>query len=447
MRQAQLPEAVIDTFAHYYGQLLAGECGLVFDRDIRPVAAETLPSAASCAPHAAAGRAACSRAVRIVLNGGLGTSMGLTGAKSLLPVKEGRSFLEIILSQAEAQGQRLALMNSFSTRAETQAALERLRPPRMPLCFLQHKYPKVLRQDLAPASWPPDPSLEWNPPGHGDVYTALATSGMLARLLDDGIRYAFISNSDNLGARMDPALLGFFIASGASFMMEVARKTPADIKGGHLARHVQGRLLLRESAQCPAEEIGAFEDIARYQFFNTNNIWIDLHYLKDLLAASGIVRLPMIVNPKTLDPRDPLSPLVFQIESAMGAAISLFEGAIALQVPRERFFPVKKCGDLLAVRSDLFGFGAEEALEVRPVGRAALPSIWLDPRHYGRIDDFEARFPHGPPSLIGCEGLRVEGDVRFAAGVAIRGRVRIRNRGATAAWIPAGARVEGDLDL
>ncbi len=121
---------------------------------------------------------------------------------------------------------------------------------------MQHKFPKILQKDYSPASWPKNPKLEWNPPGHGDVYTALLTSGMLDSLLADGIIYAFISNSDNLGARLDESLLGYFAHHQFPFMMEVAEKTPADIKGGHLARHKNGRLILREAAQCPANELG-----------------------------------------------------------------------------------------------------------------------------------------------------------------------------------------------
>jgi UTP--glucose-1-phosphate uridylyltransferase len=446
--QAQgLPQAVIDTFACYYDQVLAGESGLVYDRDIAPVTSEELADARTLSGYAAAGREAMGQAVRIVLNGGLGTSMGLTGPKSLLPVRDGKSFLEIILSQVERQGQRLALMNSFSTQRETEAALRRLAPKRMPWLFLQHKFPKVQRSDMAPAAWPADPTLEWNPPGHGDVYTALATSGTLARLLAEGVRYAFMSNSDNLGAQMDAALLGYFVHSGCPFMMEVAEKTPTDIKGGHLARARSGRLLLRESAQCPADEICAFEDIERYRFFNTNNIWIDLITLQRLLDQEGIVRLPLILNPKTLDPRDKTSPPVFQIETAMGAAISLFEGASAVRVPRERFFPVKKCSDLLAVRSDLFSFTPQGTLALHPPGRPSPPPIRLDGRYYNLIDDFEARFPAGCPSLAACESLSVEGDVIFAAGVTLRGRVTVRNDSGRPATIPAGSVLEGDVRL
>ncbi len=377
--------------------------------------------------------------------------MGLIGPKSLLKVKEGRSFLEIILRQAEATHTRLALMNSFNTHTATLAALEQLKPARMPICFLQHKFPKILRDGLRPVTWPANPDLEWNPPGHGDVYAALYASGMLQALLRDGIRYAFICNADNLGAGVDETLLGYFAEKGFPIMMEVAEKTPADIKGGHLARHKNGRLILRESAQCPKEELAAFQDIRRYRFFNTNNIWVDLDFLQDFIKTHRIIDLPMIVNPKTLDPRDPDSPPVLQIETAMGAAISLVEGAAAVNVARSRFLPVKTCNDLLAVRSDCFVYSEREGLRVNPAraaaGRSETIKIRLDPAYYGTFDRMEKRFPEGEPSLVGCDALAVEGDVRFGKGVVIQGSVTITGKGGTPGFIPSGARIDGDIRL
>ena len=283
MQTAGLQPLVIDTFSHYYNKLVSGESGLVYNRDIRPVKPEELANFDHLERYVASGKRAYQDAIWVVLNGGLGTSMGLTGPKSLLRVTRGRTFLDIILRRAERCNVPLALMNSFSTQRETLSALQEINPVRSPLHFLQHKFPKILQTGLAPASWPPNPELEWNPPGHGDVFTALYTSGVLQDLLDKGIRYAFISNSDNLGATMDPALLGFFSAQGYPFMMEVAEKTPADIKGGHLAKLTNGRFLLRESAQCPHNELDAFQNIQRYRFFNTNNIWLNLTFLRDLI--------------------------------------------------------------------------------------------------------------------------------------------------------------------
>jgi UTP--glucose-1-phosphate uridylyltransferase len=441
MARAGLKPLVIDTFAHYYRKLVGGATGLIHDAGIQPVSPAEIPNAAALSGYAPAGRRLMPQTVRVVLNGGLGTSMGLIGPKSLLKVKQGRSFLEVILRQAELTNSRLALMNSFNTHTATLAALERLKPARMPLCFLQHKFPKILQEDLRPVHWPANRELEWNPPGHGDVYAALHASGMLRTLLSDGVRYAFICNSDNLGADIDEALLGYFAEKSFPFMMEVAEKTPADIKGGHLARHRGGRLILRESAQCPKEEIAAFEDIRRYRFFNTNNIWINLR----------IVDLPMIVNPKPLDPRDAQSPSIYQIETAMGSAISLIDGATAVNVARARFLPVKTCNDLLAVRSDCYVYSEREGLRINPArvarGRAERIAIRLDPAYYGKFDLLEQRFTQGEPSLVDCDRLTIQGDVHFEKEVAIRGNVTITHTGREPGRITSGTVVEHDLFL
>lgn len=447
MTREGLPSIVIDTFAHYYEKVLTGETGMIRDAEIEALQEAEIPRYEALAEYESAGRAAFPRSVRIILNGGLGTSMGLTGPKSLIPVKAGRTFLELLLRQSERHEVTLALMNSFSTHEATLAALDRIGPRRMPLCFLQHKFPKILQEGFGPAAWPRNPELEWNPPGHGDIYTALETSGMLDRLTEAGIRYAFISNSDNLGASMDERLLGFFAEKNLPFMMEAARRTPADVKGGHLARARGGGLLLRESAQCPEAELDAFRDIERYRYFNTNNLWVNLDYLKRLIAEKKGVRLPMILNPKHLDPRDEQSPAVFQVETAMGAAISLFDGAAAVSVPRSRFFPVKKCSDLLVVRSDYVLLAEDGGMAPNPRRRSEDLKVSLDSRFYGKIDRFDARFPEGAPSLADCESLTVTGDVRFAAGVTIRGRAVITNASDAQAVIPPGTVVEGSLTL
>jgi UTP--glucose-1-phosphate uridylyltransferase len=371
--------------------------------------------------------------------------MGLTGAKSLLEVKNSTTFLEIMLQQAARHDVTLALMNSFSTHQDTLSALDRMKPSSPPLLFLQNKFPKVMQQDFSPATWPQDPTLEWNPPGHGDIYAAIYTSGMLKSLINQGITYAFISNSDNLGATMDTALLGYFSQNRLPFMMEVARRTPADVKGGHIARHKDGRLILREAAQCPQDELDAFQDINLYGFFNTNNIWINLQALARLIDKHGAVKLPLIRNPKTLDPRDASSPKVYQAETAMGAAISLFEGATVIQVPSSRFFPVKKCNDLLAIRSDRFVFAKEKILTTNPAVGSKGIEIDLDPRYYGKIDSFNQRFSQHIPSLVECDALKIRGDVRFEKNVSIKGRVAIKNNSSKQVVVREGTVIDEDL--
>jgi len=451
MAQAGLKPIVIDAFAHYYRLLVGGETGLIHDAEILPIEPREIPRASELAGYTEAGRRALDQTARIVLNGGLGTSMGLIGPKSLLKVKQGLSFLEIILRQAELSRSRLALMNSFNTHAMTLSEVTKLKPSRPPLFFMQHKFPKILQGEMTPVSWPANRELEWNPPGHGDVYAALFASGMLQRLLEEGVRYAFICNSDNLGADIEESLLGYFAEKRFPFMMEVAEKTPSDIKGGHLARHRNGRLILREAAQCPKAEIAAFQDIQRYRFFNTNNIWVNLEYLKDLIVRHRIMDLPMIVNPKTVDPRDGKSPAVYQIETAMGSGISLFDGAGAVNVPRSRFLPVKTCSDLLAVRSDCFVYSEREGLKLNPAreeaGRTEAIKISLDSRYYGKFDLLEERFKEGEPSLVECDALSINGDVRFERDVVIRGSVTITHSGTGPSVVKAGTVVDRDLVL
>jgi UTP--glucose-1-phosphate uridylyltransferase len=446
MNSRSMDPVVVETFSDYYRQVVNGETGMIPGRDIEPVPGKELVDARSLEENRDHGRKVLDRTIMIKLNGGLGTSMGLTSAKSLLEVKPGKTFLSVILKQAANQGVSLALMNSFSTHDDTVAAIADLgaAPPRM---FLQHMFPKILRKDFSPARWPENPELEWNPPGHGDIYTALQTSGILDALLAEGIRYAFISNSDNLGATLDPALLGFFAKNEFPFMMEVAERTPSDTKGGHLARHKTGRLILREVAQCPSDEISAFTDIELFRYFNTNNIWINLSFLADLFREKKTVRLPIIVNPKTLDPRDGNSPAVYQIETAMGAAIFLFEGAVAVRVPKSRLIPVKTCGDLLVLRSDYVQLDDAQFPTLHPDRATDRVTVDLDPDFYKKIDQFEKRFPDGAPSLVACESLTVRGNVLFESPVTVKGNAKVTGPPEPPSRVRAGTVLTGEHRL
>jgi UTP--glucose-1-phosphate uridylyltransferase len=209
--------------------------------------------------------------------------------------------------------------------------------------------------------------------------------------------------------------------------MEVVQGTEADRKGGHVARRrSDGQLLLRETAQTPPEDEDSFRDYRRWRYYNTNNLWVDLDVLHDRLEqAGGVLELPLIVNRKTVDPRDADSTPVIQLESAMGAAIQSFTGASLLLVPRTRFAPVKTTDDLLVLRSDVYRVSDE--LDVEPISERAdnLPYVELDKRYYRLIDAFESRFPDGPPSLRHAERLVVHGDVTFGAGVSVRGAVSL----------------------
>jgi UTP--glucose-1-phosphate uridylyltransferase len=428
MRAAGLAPTAVDTFAHYEQRLREGEEGMLPESEIDPISdlprAEDLPEPAG---------SAVDEVVVLKLNGGLGTSMGMTEAKSLIEVKPGHSFLDVIVHQVlhlrEQYGARipLLLMNSFATRDDTLAALAPypdLQVDDLALEFMQGKVPKLLEQTLDPVSWSANPELEWAPPGHGDVYTSLVTSEMLDRLQAHGYRYAFLSNSDNLGAVLDVRILDWFAREGLPFLSESTERTEADRKGGHLARRRgDGGLVLRETAQTPPEDQEAFEDLSRHRYFNANNIWVNLEALRSKLAErDGVLSLPMIVNRKTVDPTDSSSPAVVQLETAMGAAIGVFEGAGAILVPRERFVPVKTTDQLLVVRSDAYELADDWTMRL---AAEQIPVVRLDSDFYKLLADFEHRFPGGPPSLVGCRRLTVEGDVTFGRDVVVRGEVTV----------------------
>lgn len=451
MRRADLPQVFIDTFHFYYDQLVHGATGFI-DRE-QAGAVERLPDYDALGPREYAyGQQALQRAIVLKLNGGLGTSMGMSGPKSLLTVKQDLTFLDIIVRQVlylrQATGARLPLilMNSFNTREDTLAAMAAYPnfQTHIPLDFVQHKQPKIWKDLLTPAEWPADRDKEWCPPGHGDIYTALITSGMLELLLSEGFEYVFVSNADNLGAEMDLRILGYFAHHQLPFLMEVADRTPADRKGGHLARRPDGQLILRESAQCPPDEEPEFQDISRYRYFNTNNLWINLHALAAQVEEhNGVVPLPLIRNEKPVDPTDPASPRVYQLETAMGAAIAVFPGAEALRVPRSRFAPVKKNSDLLVIMSDAYTLGEDYRLQLVPERKGIPPVVLLDDRYYQLYDQMSRRFPSGPPSLRQCEELRVKGDVLFGKDVTVVGRVELVNGEGQQMLVEDGARLEG----
>ena len=447
MVDAGVDPVAIDTFAHYFRLLEHGETGLVPESGIDPV---DVPSLAGVEVDDEVAAEAIRHTVVIKLNGGLGTSMGMSRAKSLLCVRKGLSFLDIIARQVLHLRQEhdatlpLIFMNSFRTSADTMAALGRydeLAVDGLPLEFLQNKVPKLVAKDLKPASWPADPDLEWCPPGHGDLYTAMRGTGLIDLLLERGYRHVFVSNSDNLGAVPDPQVAGWFAGTGAPFAIEAVRRTASDRKGGHFARRrSDGRLVLRESAQVPPGDQDALTDLERHRYMSTNNLWFDLTAMKTALdQRQGILGLPLIRNVKTVDPSDSSSPEVIQVETAMGAAIEVFDGSVLIEVGRDRFVPVKTTNDLLVLRSDVYDIGADFVLDQVS---AELPYIDLDGEHYKLVGDFDRHFPEGAPSLARATSLRIEGDVTFGKGVQVVGDVEIDAKGADR--IAAGTVLQSD---
>lgn len=434
MTDAGATDAAIDVFSHYYTQLEQADGGFVREDDIEPLTDP--PRAASVDVDPDAAQAALARTAIIKLNGGLGTSMGLDGPKTLLPVRGRKTFLDILVAQVlaarERYGVRLPLlfMNSFRTREATLDHLSRyddLAVDGLPVDFLQGFEPKLTRDGLEPVEWSADPDLEWCPPGHGDIYTALVGTGLLDDLLNAGFQYASIANGDNLGAGPNATLAGWFAQSGAPYAAEVCPRTPNDRKGGHLAvRKADGQLILRDSAQTAPDDMQYFTDEGRHPYFHANNLWVDLQALKGLMRErKNVLGLPLIRNNKTVDPSDPGSTPVVQLETAMGAAIEVFPGAQAIAVERDRFLPVKTTNELMLVRSDAFALDGDARLVATT---EKLPGISLDKRYYSLLPDFDARVEY-VPSLREARSLTVEGDWTFADPVSVVGDARLEDAG------------------
>lgn len=447
MRQAGVNEAAVKVFTHYYHQVEAGTTGLIPEETISPLV--EVPRLEDIDISEEAERSALAKTVIIRLNGGLGTSMGMDRAKSLLPVRDGDSFLDIIVRQVlaarERYGARLPLifMDSFRTQDDTLAALAKypqLAVDDLPLDFLQNQEPKLRADDLSPVSYPDDPSLEWCPPGHGDIYTALYGSGLLDKLIDAGFQYASTANADNLGAVPSAKVAGWFASSGAPYAAELCKRTPADVKGGHLAvRNSDGRIILRDTAQTPSDQMHYFTDQYRHPYFHTNNLWFDLVALREVLRQrDGVLGLPLIRNSKTVNPADSTTTPVVQIECAMGAAIEAFEGASAIEVPRSRFLPVKTTNDLMVLRSDAYEIDVAGQLNAT-VDQVCV--VELDPKYYKTIHQFEQRVSQGAPSLCQAQRLVVHGDWTFGADVVVKGEVTLADAG-VASRVPDGTLLE-----
>lgn len=441
-----LNNILLRNFEHSYARLLTGEVGWLPEDEILPVT--FLPDAdALTDSDYATGKTHLHETVVIKLNGGLGTGMGLDHAKSLLPVRGKLTFLDIIARQVLHYDVPLLLMNSFTTHAESLDALRKYPglDKNLRLDFVQHMVPKVNALDYTPASCPNQSELEWCPPGHGDLYAAIAASGILDELLERGFSFAFVSNADNLGAVLHAGILGYMIRNELDFLMEAADRTNVDKKGGHLAMK-DDRYILRESAQCPEADTPFFQDVHRHRFFNTNNLWINLKSLKAMMVENDyLMSLPLIVNKKSINPRDKASSPVYQLETAMGAAISVFTKTDAIRVPRARFAPVKDTNDLLVVCSDAYQLAGDCQLVPNPDRRYSTIEVHLDKAFYKFSSDFQARFAAGIPLLLNCGSLTVQGDVYWGENIRLEGDVTVINESSQPQTVPSGSTITGSL--
>jgi UTP--glucose-1-phosphate uridylyltransferase len=419
--------SVINLFLKYYEKLIDGERGIIPELDLESVSYGSLPRFENI-EQKKVDNSVLKKSAIIKLNGGLGTSMGLSSPKSFIKVKDGKRFIDIAADQVRSLKKEsgveipFILMNSGVTCELSDKFLDEnsdLKVDGIPSSFIHNSHPKVEKDSLKPLTLHGGLE-EWNPAGHGDIYISLFESGVLDSLLNRGVEYAFISNIDNLGATFDTSLLSHFAESGSPFMMEVVRRREMDKKGGHLARK-EGLLTLRERAQADESDIAEFENIEKYSYFNSNSIWINLKKLKTLFEKGDAPELPFIANSKIVEGVD-----IFQIETAMGSAISLFDGATAIEISQTRFRPVKKCDDLLLLWSDRFELNSKSEI-VEVDGATDNINVELDVKYFGSFSEFEKRVGEHVPSLKKCSSLKIEGDVSFGSSCVVKNRVVIKN--------------------
>ncbi|KAK4480061.1 hypothetical protein RD792_013118 [Penstemon davidsonii] len=376
--------------------------------------------------------------VVLKLNGGLGTTMGCTGPKSVIEVRNGLTFLDLIVIQIETLNAKygcnvpLLLMNSFNTHDDTLKIVEKYANSNIDIqTFNQSQYPRLVVDDFSPLPSKGNAGKDaWYPPGHGDVFPSLMNSGKLDALLSQGKEYVFVANSDNLGAVVDLKILNHLINNKNEYCMEVTPKTLADVKGGTLISY-EGKVQLLEIAQVPDEHVNEFKSIEKFKIFNTNNLWVNLQAIKRLVQGDAL-KMEIIPNPKEVD-----GVKVLQLETAAGAAIRFFDHAIGINVPRSRFLPVKATSDLLLVQSDLYtlsdGFVTRNPARANP----ANPSIELGPE-FKKVASFLSRFK-SIPSIIDLDILKVSGDVWFGSGITLKGKVTIAAKSGVKLEIPDGA--------
>eukprot|EP00128_Syssomonas_multiformis_P005339 Colp12_sorted_trinity150504_noHs@14580 len=437
----------VDGFLVLFKRFLAEKNATIDWNKIKPPSAGTVtPYSEMNAPEDTDVKELLSKLVVLKLNGGLGTSMGCTGPKSAIEVRDDMTFLDLTVRQIEQLNERydadvpLLLMNSFNTHEETERIIQKYANNRVNiLTFNQSKYPRFYKDSLLPVPKGFDNKNDWYPPGHGDVYEALQNSGLLETLIRQGKEYVFVSNVDNLGATVDINILHHLLSSPKriEFLMEVTDKTIADVKGGTLIEY-EGAMRLLEIAQVPSQHVDEFKSIKKFRIFNTNNLWMDLKAVQRNVLA-GTLQMEVIVNNKSLNGQ-----AIVQLEQAVGAAIRHFNNAGGVNVPRSRFLPVKSTSDLLLVKSNLFSL-KHGALVMNPARMFPVaPLVKLGDQHFAKVKDFLSRF-ETMPNIIELDHLTVTGDVTFGKNVVLKGTVIIIANHGTRIDIPERAELENKI--
>ncbi|CAL5869235.1 uncharacterized protein PFLUO_LOCUS3463 [Penicillium psychrofluorescens] len=383
----------------------------------------------------------------VKLNGGLGTSMGCVGPKSVIEVREGMSFLDLSVRQIEHLNRTFnvnvpfVLMNSFNTDQDTQSIIKKYEGHNVDIItFNQSRYPRIVKDSLLPAPKSFDaPLQDWYPPGHGDVFESLYNSGTLDKLIARGIEYIFLSNADNLGAVVDLRILQHMADSQSEYIMELTDKTKADVKGGTIIDY-DGKVRLLEIAQVPKEHVNEFKSIKKFKYFNTNNIWLNVRAIKRVVEENSL-EMEIIANEKSIpaDKKGEADQAIYQLETAVGAAIRHFKNAHGVNVPRRRFLPVKTCSDLMVVKSDLYRLEHGQ-LVMDPNRFGGVPVIKLG-SDFKKVSDFQKRIA-SIPRIVELDHLTITGAVNLGRNVTLKGTVIIVATEGSTIDIPPGSVLE-----
>jgi UTP--glucose-1-phosphate uridylyltransferase len=379
------------------------------------------------------------------LNGGLGTTMGCVGPKSLIEVRGDQTFLDLTVKQIKYLNDTLnadiplILMNSFNTDEDTAKILQKYITSNVTIhTFNQSRYPRFFKDtlQLLPSS-ATSQKEDWYPPGHGDVFHSLYNSGLLKSLMEQGKEYVFVSNIDNLAATVDFDILNYMQSHDIDYIMEVTDKTRADIKGGTLIDY-DGHLRLLEIAMVPPDKVEEFKSIKKFKIFNTNNIWLRLSAIQKVVETNALKDIDVIENVKRVK-----GSAVVQLETAIGAAIQFFPKAIGINVPRTRFLPVKDTSDLFTVRSELYTLkdGSLIMNPNRPLPGAPLVKLGNE---FKKVGDFVERIPE-IPDILELDQLTISGNVYLGSKITLKGTVIIVAGDGCRIDIPSGAILENKV--
>lgn len=276
---------------------------------------------------------------QVVLAGGMATRFGGV-VKAVLEAVDGKSFLEAKLTQTAALEAAfrvsvpVALMTSFATHEAIRAHVveQGLGDP-----IVFHQFVSLRLEPSGELFRDEEGRASLYAPGHGDLYQALQRSGALDELRARGVRIVTVSNVDNLGARVDPVVVGAHILGGNPLTCEVARKE-GDMGGAPV--RVDGRLQLVEGPRFPPDF-----DQSLTPVFNTNTALFDID------AIDVDYDLSWLYVRKSADGRDAV-----QLERLYHEASALVDTTY-LEVPRRgprgRFSPIKTPADLERAQDDL----------------------------------------------------------------------------------------------